>query len=458
MIWPLLATLWVVFLAVFGTAVCTTRRGGRALGVAFPADKVSDTAVKRILRRFYAGLSAVFVLSAAAGFLLLLPSAKPLAELWMLLILAVFLVLSWLVERTAQRRLFVLRAQKGWVLPARKTLSADLTASRDKVKGALSPAFVWVCFALSFIPAAVLLAVPALRADFPLPFAFLGPVCELFAVSLYYGMRNLPVRTAGENTVAATAFAQKSIRVHTGASVIMAAAILVFWLLFCLSVTLWQTVYLSIAAVAVMALSALAAAFWEQQKLRKLEESYLEVRAPEADLADGEWKWGCYYNPYDPRLFVPKPVESLGWTVNIGRPAGKAIMLVILAFVIGVLALVGVMTLSGFSVEVQNGQLQMDAPFYDLTLTREQVESVELVDTLPANGTRTNGYGGVSKGYGHFRFDGYGACMLYVYNDTNTYVCLRLAGDAPAYVFLNAETAGATEMLYTEILQWYNGA
>lgn len=455
MIWSLLATLWVVFIAVFGAAACTTRRGGRVLGVAFPEDKAESGEVKRILRGYYIGLSAVFVLATAAGFLLFLPSVQKWAELWMLVILAFFLFLMWFIQNTVRRRLLNLRTQNGWLLPVRKTISADLAVSRDKAKGALSPAFVWICFALSFAPAATLLAVPSLRAEFPLPFAFLGPVCELFAVALYYGMRNLPVRTVGKDTAAATAFAQKSIRIHTCSAVLMAAAMLVFWLLFCLSVTLWQTMYLSIAAFAVLVLFALAAAFWEQRKLRKLEESYLEVRAPEADLADGEWKWGCYYNPQDPRIFVPKPVESFGWTLNIGRPAGKAILFFILIFVIGILALVGVMSLSGFSVEVQDGQLQMDAPFYDLTLTPEEVESVELVGTLPANGMRTNGYGGVSKSYGHFRFDGYGACMLYVYNDTGTYVCLRLSGDDPAYVFLNAETSEATRALYAEIKQWY---
>ena len=102
-------------------------------------------------------------------------------------------------------------------------------------------------------------------------------------------------------------------------------------------------------------------------------------------------------------------------------------------------------------------QIGIITPTRDLTLTREQIESVELVDTLPATGTRTNGYGGVSKSYGHFYFDGYGACDLYVYNDTGKYVCLRLSGDDPAYVFLNAETVDATETLYAEISQWYGG-
>lgn len=457
MIWLLLAMLWVVFLTVLGASACAVRRGAFVLGVAFSENNAESPEVKRILRAYYAGLCAVLAVSAAAGFLLFLPAVQAWAEMCMLAILVLFLLLTWLVQNTARRRLLTLRAQKGWLPPARKTLSADLAISRDKATGALSPVFVWICLVLSFVPLIILLAVPALRSDFPLPFAFIGPVCQLFTVPLYYQMRNLPVRTAGEDTAAATAFAQKSIRIHTGSAVAMAVSMLLFWLLFALSTGFLQNMYLSIVAIAVLVLINLAAAFWQQKKMRKLEEAYMDVQAPVDADAESEWKWGCYYNPYDPRIFVPKRVESLGWTVNIGRPAGKAILFGTLAVLVCIVALVGVMSFSGFSVAVQNEQLQMEAPLYDLTLTREQIESVELVDTLPATGTRTNGYGGVSKSYGHFYFDGYGACDLYVYNDTGKYVCLRLSGDDPAYVFLNAQTAAATETLYAEISQWYGG-
>ena len=35
-----------------------------------------------------------------------------------------------------------------------------------------------------------------------------------------------------------------------------------------------------------------------------------------------DWKWGVvYFNPNDPRIFVPKRIEWLGWTLNFAQPA-----------------------------------------------------------------------------------------------------------------------------------------
>ena len=34
-----------------------------------------------------------------------------------------------------------------------------------------------------------------------------------------------------------------------------------------------------------------------------------------------DWKWGIfYYNPNDPRIFVPKRIKWLGWTLNFAQP------------------------------------------------------------------------------------------------------------------------------------------
>jgi uncharacterized membrane protein len=33
------------------------------------------------------------------------------------------------------------------------------------------------------------------------------------------------------------------------------------------------------------------------------------------------WKWGVfYYNPYDPRIMVPKRMPLMGWTFNFAQP------------------------------------------------------------------------------------------------------------------------------------------
>ena len=69
-------------------------------------------------------------------------------------------------------------------------------------------------------------------------------------------------------------------------------------------------------------------------------------------------------------------------------------------------------------------------------------------------GMRTNGYGGVNKSFGHFSLDGYGKCMLYVYNNVDEYIVLKLEGDNPGYVIINDRSLSQTKVLYQNITKW----
>lgn len=44
------------------------------------------------------------------------------------------------------------------------------------------------------------------------------------------------------------------------------------------------------------------------------------------------WKlWGMvYYNPEDPRIFPPKPIEWMGWTINFANPKSVIAFIVLL--------------------------------------------------------------------------------------------------------------------------------
>lgn len=456
MMWSLVLLFWGILLVVTGAALCTARRGPRVLGVAFLEAHASDEAVRRVVRRFYGAQAALFVLFAAAGCLLLLPQMRAYAELCLFALTALYLLLCGAVLQMARKRLLALRTQNGWQPPARTAVSADLTVSREKQKGACSPFWVWGCFLLSFLPAALLLVFREWRAVFPLPFALLGPVCTGSGVALYYALRNTPVRTKGTDTAAAVAYAQRCVRIQTQSAALFAAGISGFWLLLCASVVF--SVRAALFAAAVLLLVFLAcSAFSASVRQERLDRAAFAVRAPEP-VGDGVYKWGCYYDPNDPRLFVPKSVASLGWTINIGRPAGKAILAGLAAVLVGLFGLVAFMSLSDFSVTVaKDGTLSCDAPLYDLSVTRKEVVSVELLSAPLPSGTRTNGYGGAEKSYGNFRFDGYGNCKLYVYNDVPLYVCLRLAGDNPAYLLVNAETEAQTQELYETLFAWHAG-
>ncbi|MFY7758083.1 MAG: DUF5808 domain-containing protein [Flavobacterium stagni] len=54
------------------------------------------------------------------------------------------------------------------------------------------------------------------------------------------------------------------------------------------------------------------------------------------------WKCGglFYYNPEDPRLFPPKPIEWMGWTINFANPKSVIAFVVIVGIVLGLIALI----------------------------------------------------------------------------------------------------------------------
>ncbi len=57
------------------------------------------------------------------------------------------------------------------------------------------------------------------------------------------------------------------------------------------------------------------------------------------------WKAGVfYYNPEDKRIFPPKRIEGIGWTVNFANPYSVAIMVGIIALIMTFLMLIAIYT------------------------------------------------------------------------------------------------------------------
>lgn len=63
------------------------------------------------------------------------------------------------------------------------------------------------------------------------------------------------------------------------------------------------------------------------------------------DINQAEWSnplnWsgpkllGLYSSKSDTRVWVPKRTPALGWTINVGHGSGKALLVVIIAAVVG---------------------------------------------------------------------------------------------------------------------------
>lgn len=167
----------------------------------------------------------------------------------------------------------------------------------------------------------------------------------------------------------------------------------------------------------------------------------------------GPWKWGAYYNPNDSRIFVPKRNPYMGWTINIGRPVGKRLFIGTFAAVFAILGWVAYAGAKDYQFKLTDTELTINAAMYSRTYRKDQIASVTLVDKLP-HGIRTNGYGGIKKAYGHFRFEVFGKSMVYLYRDVHKYIIIELQDDKSDYLILNEKTPQTTETLYQTITDW----
>ena len=449
--------LWLVFGVMAASSLLFRHyHDSQILGITLSRAHARQPEVQRVVRSFQRACYLVLALSALASGVLLIPVVQRYAEMSLLVLVMLNLLANWCVISHFQGELRQIKEKNQWTYSRKKIMTVDLSVAREKGRSGVSPFWVWLFLPLSFAPMAVLLLHPALRQRCPLGMSLIGPLCQLLAIFLYYQMRNRHVRVPAEKTEQNLQLARREERINSLCATWCALAMLVFWGLFNLAMLYAPGGFLVVVPVAVLTISLLWIARWQQKKTREAEDALLgTVSEEEKNLQEDSstWKWGCYHNPDDPRVFVPKRIAGMGWTINIGRPAGKAVGLGTLALIAAVICFVAYSGSQDYQITVRGDQVMIDAAMYDMTIERDQVDAVSVIDQLPS-GTRTNGYGGMEKSYGHFYFDGYGACMIYVYNDAGPYIVMRLKGTDPGYVIVNRQTGAETQALYQTLSGW----
>jgi hypothetical protein len=102
-------------------------------------------------------------------------------------------------------------------------------------------------------------------------------------------------------------------------------------------------------------------------------------------------------------------------------------------------------------VEIQGENVAISS-FLSKTIqfSASEIESVELLENMPANGMRTNGIGTSTILWGNFKFNDYGKSKVYVYRKHSPYLAIRLK-DKPS-VFINSKTPENTRKLYEDLL------
>lgn len=426
------------------------------LGITLSRSHSQDPEVQQVLRSYQNTCYVVLILSLLAGGAFFIPAVQRYAEISMLVLVLGNLFANWRIISRYQEELRRIKEKNHWIYSQKSIVKVDLSVAREKGRSAVSPLWVWLFLPLSFAPMAALLLYPALRQRCPLGLSLIGPLCQLLAILLYYQLRSRHARVWDEKAAENLRLAQQEERINSLCATWSALSMLAFWWLFNFTMLYAPGGFLVVIPVAVLTVSLLWIARWQQKRTREIEDAFLGTVPEDEETPQehsGTWKWGCYHSPDDPRVFVPKPLSGMGWTINVGRPAGKAIGLGTLALVVAVIGIVIYSGSKDYQITVHGDQAVIDAAMYDMTLQRDQVDSISMIDQLPS-GTRTNGFGGMEQSFGHFYFDGYGACMIYVYNHTDSYIVLQLKGTDPGYVIVNGPTQAATQALYQTLSGW----
>jgi uncharacterized membrane protein len=348
-----------VFTALFGllfSAVVALRPPGLPLSVRVPQAHINDPVVLSAIRRFRWGLVLVWVVTAALSVVLAFINLAPAAVVLPVLL---YTALS-IVDLVLSRRMIMRAKHEGnWFegVPVRVSAQLTLPAYRH-------PPIIWPALAVIVLALATAVDValyPTLPDPIPVHFNFAGQadafaaksvwsvfgiliigaavVALLSVISVFaarYAARTqaddtaqqATLRTQIQRTLLTSMLSELAFVLALGISAIELAQRL-------LPGAHWTVAVCAIGLVVLVMVVILVNVNRARGQLRPA--NVRDPKSPRPDAVDDDqhWKGGLLYvNRDDPALVVPRRF-GLGWTFNLGHPAGIAITILLLLAIAG---------------------------------------------------------------------------------------------------------------------------
>jgi uncharacterized membrane protein len=353
-----------VFTALFGVllaAVVALRPPGLPLSVRVPQAHIGDPVVHRAIVRFRWGLVLAWVLTAIVAVLLVVADLAPLAAAIPVLLYA---ALSMLVLVLSRRMIIRAKREGDWFEGVPVRVSAQLTPVAYH-----HPPIVWPALAAIVLAAATAVNValyPTLPDPLPVHFDAAGEADGWAAKSVWsvFGVLMIGAAVVVLLTVLSVVAARYTPRTQSDDSADQAAlrtrvqrgmlTSMLSQLSFVLALGIsaivlterllpgvaTATAVSAIVLVVLVMAVVLAAVVRARAELRPA--NVRDARAPRPDAVDDDSQWigGLFYrNRNDPALWVPRRT-GVGWTVNLGRPGGVALTILLLLVIAGVVTTV----------------------------------------------------------------------------------------------------------------------
>lgn len=441
------AIFWMVIIITYlGMRFSLKYSEGKIIGVPMTEAQSKDTSVQTLLsftKRKTLWISIAFCLLSA---LAMLPSLKGWAIVIATFSLFVYLgAIMWSYD-LLYRTLWNIVEKRGWAEKDEKIVKVDIRRARERGKGAVSRGWHVASLVISLLPLAFYFTNASYREAIAWPMLIVMPLIVL----VFWAVRLTGVRTPGlvpsGDEEKDLLFQRRWEKIVTRTAAVLSVAMSIFWVVTFLIMAQVYDPKVQFGIVIVFVGIVLGIIALEAISIRRTQKDIFGTYEMKRQMPTGQfYKYGMYNNPSDPRVMVPKQF-GMGWTLNVGTPKGRIGMIATGVLVGLVLVLVGWMAISGeqgaYTFKADEKQIEISAPMYATTLSRDQIEDIAYLDHMPP-ANRTNGFGGLRKQFGSYRVEGYGVAQIYIYNDAPV-LAIRLRD---GWVFVGDEDAEKTKAL-----------
>ncbi|WP_207695715.1 hypothetical protein DOK67_0001585 [Enterococcus sp. DIV0212c] len=443
----------VNFLMAFTGRIIANPHKNIVLETTLPKDKLQDDQVLAVSRTYKKRLLQWALLFSIAALPIILIPYDSLTLIYFLVMMFGFIGTSFYLQIVYIRKMTTVKVQNNWDLPTSPILvDTKLVANKNRKLIA-----IWW-----FLPS-ILITLSGCIYSFK-TLGFSNGTWIIYLISFlvtgmfllfYYFIARFPVKPlTSDETI--NQKVNDQMRHHW--SVLMAVSALVMSFLafmpaFSVGIPYEQLMLLSVGY-AVFILAFVIFTFYYLFSSRKKQDQLI-AQAKEYRYSDEDqyWKYGIYMNPNDKRIMVPDRV-GMNISTNLGRPGGKIAMGVIGVFVLIALVAASIpMLISDFSANpfelttTRNG-IKLSAPLsQSRQIDWDDIESVELINSLPKDKLRI--YGTATENYltGEFQIDAKPAYLLVL---TNKKPILEIKTKDKLYYYTNKEN-DRTKQYYQSI-------
>ncbi len=423
-------------------------------GVTLPEHALADPALEQLqsaYRKHYVKFGVVSLLSTIPLFWL--ERYTPMALIYVLMWLTVFLYTARLPFQKFNRRTTELKRSNGWFVGETRILSLGPEIQRLKHAKLVSPYWFSIPVLISL---ALLFSSISNESSLLTITGFASLVMTGIIFGLFYAFRHTKPKAYTPNHKLNAAINRTASRYWSLLWLLMAVfeslnAIVAYWILTrgdSSDFTLW------LIGMIMVSLVPLGAILFVNHKVRMVEER-LSVTNGESVVLDSDASWlggTAYYNREDKAVFVKKRVGR-GKTVNLATAAGKWLQYGTAALVLAiVIPLVAILLFSDttsptLQVETDGQTVTIDYPEYGYSFELSDIQQLSLENSVPS-GFRTNGIANSQYARGYFKLEELGASRLYVFKNNPPYILIKLQD---TYIVYNEQSEAHTTARYKQL-------